>query len=45
MLEAVLATMGWAVSNHLIAGVEPRGQWQREPHIRPLRHVSGQGGF
>jgi len=24
MLESVLATMGWAVSNHLIAGVPPR---------------------
>lgn len=24
MLEAVMATMGWAVSNHLIAGREPR---------------------
>lgn len=24
MLEAALATMGWAVSNHLIAGQEPR---------------------
>ncbi len=24
MLEAVLSTMGWAVSNYLIAGVEPR---------------------
>ena len=24
MLEAVLATMGWAVSNHLVAGREPR---------------------
>ena len=24
MLEAVLATMGWAVSNHLIAGREPK---------------------
>ncbi len=23
MLEAVIATMGWAVSNHLIAGVDP----------------------
>ncbi|MEM9049635.1 MAG: CoA transferase [Pseudomonadota bacterium] len=26
MLEAVLATMGWVVSNHLIAGVEPDPQ-------------------
>lgn len=24
MLESALATMGWAVSNHLIAGVEPK---------------------
>ncbi len=24
MLESVLATMGWAVSNHLIAGVDPQ---------------------
>jgi crotonobetainyl-CoA:carnitine CoA-transferase CaiB-like acyl-CoA transferase len=24
MLEAVMATMGWAVSNHLVAGREPR---------------------
>ncbi|MEL6677059.1 MAG: CoA transferase [Pseudomonadota bacterium] len=26
MTEAVLATMGWVVSNHLIAGVEPQPQ-------------------
>ncbi|MEM1384998.1 MAG: CoA transferase [Pseudomonadota bacterium] len=26
MLEAVIATMGWAVSNHLIAGVDPTPQ-------------------
>ena len=24
MLEAAMATMGWAVSNHLIAGREPK---------------------
>ena len=27
MLEAAMATMGWAVSNYLIAGREPQADW------------------
>ena len=38
MLEATLVTMGWAVSNWLIAGVipEPMGN---ECHREPVRHL------
>jgi formyl-CoA transferase len=35
MLEAVLATMGWAVSNHLIGGVEPAPQGNENPTSAP----------
>jgi formyl-CoA transferase len=35
MLEAVLATMGWVVSNHLIGGVEPRPQGNENPTSAP----------
>lgn len=35
MLESVLATMGWAVSNHLIAGVEPAAQGNENPTSAP----------
>jgi formyl-CoA transferase len=35
MLEAVLATMGWVVSNHLIGGVEPARQGNENPTSAP----------
>ena len=35
MLESVLATMGWVVSNYLIAGVEPRAQGNENPTSAP----------
>ncbi len=35
MLEAVLATMGWVVSNHLIGGVEPAPHGNENPTSAP----------
>ncbi|MEL7211073.1 MAG: CoA transferase [Pseudomonadota bacterium] len=35
MLEATLATMGWAISNHLIAGVAPRQNGNENPTSAP----------
>lgn len=35
MLESVLATMGWVVSNHVIAGVEPRANGNENPTSAP----------
>lgn len=35
MLEAVLATMGWVVSNHLIGGVPPARQGNENPTSAP----------
>jgi formyl-CoA transferase len=35
MLESVLATMGWVVSNHLIAGVEPSANGNENPTSAP----------
>ncbi|WP_150526050.1 CaiB/BaiF CoA transferase family protein [Roseibium sediminis] len=35
MLESVLATMGWVVSNHLIAGVEPSAHGNENPTSAP----------
>ncbi len=35
MLESVLATMGWAVSNHLIAGVAPAPHGNENPTSAP----------
>jgi formyl-CoA transferase len=35
MLEAVLATMGWVVSNHLIGGVTPAAQGNENPTSAP----------
>ena len=35
MLESVLATMGWVVSNHLIAGVAPGPQGNENPTSAP----------
>ncbi|KIC50189.1 CoA-transferase [Tateyamaria sp. ANG-S1] len=35
MLESVLATMGWVVSNHVIAGVEPGANGNENPTSAP----------
>ncbi|MBY5933324.1 CoA transferase [Tateyamaria omphalii] len=35
MLESVLATMGWVVSNHVIAGVEPAANGNENPTSAP----------
>ncbi|MEO1562810.1 MAG: CoA transferase [Pseudomonadota bacterium] len=35
MLESVMATMGWVVSNHLIAGVDPTPQGNENPTSAP----------
>lgn len=35
MLEATLATMGWAISNHLVAGVAPRQNGNDNPTSAP----------
>ncbi|MEL6584334.1 MAG: CoA transferase [Pseudomonadota bacterium] len=35
MLEAVLATMGWVVSNHLIGGVAPQAHGNENPTSAP----------
>lgn len=35
MLESVLASMGWAVSNHLIAGASPAAQGNENPTSAP----------
>ncbi|MBB5514502.1 formyl-CoA transferase [Rubricella aquisinus] len=35
MLEAVLATMGWVVSNHLVGGVAPRANGNENPTSAP----------
>ena len=35
MLEAVLATMGWVVSNHLVGGIAPQPQGNENPTSAP----------
>jgi formyl-CoA transferase len=45
MLESVLATMGWAVSNHLIAGVDPTPQGNENPTSAPSGAFEAQGGL
>ena len=35
MLESVLATMGWVVSNYLVGGVEPKAQGNENPTSAP----------
>ncbi|KPP85073.1 MAG: putative acyl-CoA transferases/carnitine dehydratase [Rhodobacteraceae bacterium HLUCCA08] len=35
MLESVLATMGWVVSNHLVGGVDPAPQGNENPTSAP----------
>lgn len=45
MLESVLATMGWAVSNHLIAGVEPGPHGNENPTSAPSGAFKAKGGL
>jgi crotonobetainyl-CoA:carnitine CoA-transferase CaiB-like acyl-CoA transferase len=45
MLEAVLATMGWAVSNHLIAGVTPQANGNENPTSAPSGAFQAEGGL
>ena len=45
MLESVLATMGWVVSNHLIAGVEPQAHGNENPTSAPSGAFEAQGGL
>jgi formyl-CoA transferase len=44
MLESVLATMGWAVSNHLIAGVAPQPNGNENPTSAPSGTFAAGGG-
>lgn len=39
MLEATLVTMGWAVSNWLIAGVTPQPHGERQHDRKPIRRL------
>jgi crotonobetainyl-CoA:carnitine CoA-transferase CaiB-like acyl-CoA transferase len=45
MLESVLATMGWAVSNHLIAGVAPQAHGNENPTSAPSGAFEAEGGL
>ncbi|MCA8907190.1 MAG: CoA transferase [Rhodospirillaceae bacterium] len=45
MLESVLATMGWAVSNYLIAGVEPQPNGNENPTSAPSGAFQAGGGL
>jgi formyl-CoA transferase len=45
MLESVLATMGWAVSNHLIAGVTPQAHGNENPTSAPSGAFEAEGGL
>ncbi|MCU4651440.1 CoA transferase [Roseibacterium sp. SDUM158016] len=44
MLESVLATMGWVVSNHLIAGVTPQANGNENPTSAPSGTFEAAGG-
>lgn len=44
MLESVLATMGWAVSNYLIAGVTPQANGNENPTSAPSGAFEAGGG-
>lgn len=44
MLDSVLATMGWVVSNHLIGGVEPQPQGNENPTSAPSGTFQCEGG-
>jgi crotonobetainyl-CoA:carnitine CoA-transferase CaiB-like acyl-CoA transferase len=45
MLESVLATMGWVVSNHLIAGVDPEPHGNENPTSAPSGAFEAEGGL
>jgi crotonobetainyl-CoA:carnitine CoA-transferase CaiB-like acyl-CoA transferase len=45
MLEAVLATMGWAVSNHLIADVAPEANGNENPTSAPSGAFQAEDGL
>ncbi|MCP4825083.1 MAG: CoA transferase [Shimia sp.] len=45
MLESVLATMGWAVSNYLIAGVTPQANGNENPTSAPSGAFEASGGL
>ena len=45
MLESVLATMGWVVSNHLIAGVLPEPNGNENPTSAPSGAFETDGGL
>ena len=45
MLESVLATMGWVVSNHLIAGVEPEPHGNENPTSAPSGAFEAEDGL
>lgn len=45
MLESVLATMGWAVSNYLIAGVAPQANGNENPTSAPSGAFQAQDGL
>ena len=45
MLESVLATMGWVVSNHLIAGVEPAANGNENVTSSPSGAFKTEGGL
>ncbi|GGG83521.1 CoA transferase [Salipiger pallidus] len=44
MLESVMATMGWAISNYLIAGVEPTANGNENPTSAPSGTFEAGGG-
>lgn len=44
MLESVLATMGWVVSNHLIAGIDPMAQGNENVTSAPSGTFQAEGG-
>jgi len=45
MLESVLATMGWVVSNHLIAGAEPQAHGNENVTSAPSGAFQAQSGI
>ncbi len=45
MLESVLATMGWVVSNYLIAGVTPTANGNENPTSAPSGAFEAEGGL
>lgn len=45
MLESVLATMGWVVSNYLIAGVIPTANGNENPTSAPSGAFEAEGGL